>query len=77
MAASTSLTPEQRTLRARNAAFERWSREDPSAAARAGQAGLLAKFDREASSSWPQLTLPGARPVTRNAPARSRSVVVT
>ena len=44
MAAQTTLTPEQRSLRARIAANTRWSREDPAATAARGQAGLLAKF---------------------------------
>lgn len=43
----TSLTPEQRSLRARIAALARWSREDPIANALRGQAGLLARFERE------------------------------
>lgn len=47
MAASTSLTPEQRAQRARIAALTRWSREDPAASAARGQAGLLARFLRE------------------------------
>jgi hypothetical protein len=44
MAAQTTLTPEQRSLRARIAANTRWSREDGKANAARGQAGLLAKF---------------------------------
>ncbi|HZN73565.1 MAG TPA: hypothetical protein VFC00_17990 [Micromonosporaceae bacterium] len=47
MAASTNLTPEQRTMRARIAALARWSKEDPTPAAKRGQAGLLARFERE------------------------------
>jgi hypothetical protein len=50
------LTPEQRHLRASVAAFERWSREDPAANAARGQAGLLARFDREAREAEPGLT---------------------
>lgn len=42
-----SLTPEQRRLRARHAALTRWSRENPSEQAARGQAGLLARFERE------------------------------
>lgn len=38
------MTPEQRSLRARIAALSRWAKEDPSAAAARGQAGLLARF---------------------------------
>ena len=41
------LTPEQRRLRASIAAHTRWSREDPTATAEAGQAGLVAKFRRQ------------------------------
>lgn len=41
------LTPEQRRLRAQIAANARWSREDPTANAARGQAGLLARFERE------------------------------
>lgn len=49
------LTPEQRSLRARLAAQTRWSREDPSANAARGQAGLLAKFEREIRAENPDL----------------------
>lgn len=41
------LTPEQRTQRARLAAYTRWSQEDPAANAARGQAGLLARFERQ------------------------------
>ena len=41
------LTAEQISLRAKIAANTRWSREDPAANAQRGQAGLLARFDRE------------------------------
>lgn len=51
------LTPEQRTLRASIAAHTRWSREDPAANAARGQAGLLARFEREVD---PGGTLPPA-----------------
>lgn len=44
MAASTALTREQRTQRARLAALTRWSKEDPTANAERGQAGLLDRF---------------------------------
>lgn len=50
-----ALTPAQRTLRARIAANARWSREDPSPVGPRGQAGLLARFEREAD---PEGTLP-------------------
>jgi len=56
MAASTSLTPEQRTMRASIAAHTRWSREDPAANAARGQAGLLARFEREAREAEPGLS---------------------
>jgi hypothetical protein len=52
----SSLTPRQRTLRASIAAHARWSREDPAENAARGQAGLLAKFDREAREAEPGLT---------------------
>jgi hypothetical protein len=51
----TPLTPQQRTLRASIAANARWSREDPAANAARGQAGLLAKFEREARVAAPGL----------------------
>jgi hypothetical protein len=51
-----ALTPEQRALRASAAALTRWSREDPSANAARGQAGLLARFEREARAAEPGLT---------------------
>ena len=56
MAASKSLTPEQRSIRARKAALDRWSRDDPAAAAIRGQAGLAARFDREAREFEPGLS---------------------
>ena len=56
MAAAKTLTPQQRTLRARKAALDRWSRENPAAQAARGQAGLLAKFEREAREHEPGLT---------------------
>jgi hypothetical protein len=55
VAASTRLTPEQRRLRASIAANARWSREDPAANAARGQAGLLARFEREARQAEPGL----------------------
>ena len=54
--AQTRLTPTQRALRAPIAANARWSREDPAANAARGQAGLLARFDREAREAEPGLT---------------------
>jgi hypothetical protein len=47
------LTPAQRQLRASIAANARWSREDPAANAARGQAGLLARFEREARAADP------------------------
>ena len=47
------LTKQQRTLRASKAAYTRWSREDPAANAARGQAGLLARFEREAREADP------------------------
>jgi hypothetical protein len=44
----TGLTPEQRSQRARLAAHARWAKEDPTPAAEHAQAGLVARFDREA-----------------------------
>jgi hypothetical protein len=50
------LTAEQRRLRASLAAHARWSREDPAANAARGQAGLLARFDREVRDAEPGLS---------------------
>jgi hypothetical protein len=49
----TNLTPEQLRLRASIAANVRWSREDPEVNAARGQAGLVAKFEREARKADP------------------------
>jgi hypothetical protein len=57
VAASTSLTPQQRSLRASIAASVRWSGEDPAPNAARGQAGLIEKFRREVD---PEGTLPEA-----------------
>jgi hypothetical protein len=54
--AQTGLTRTQRALRAQIAANDRWSRENPAENAARGQAGLLAKFDREAREAEPGLT---------------------
>jgi hypothetical protein len=51
----TPLTPEQRHLRASIAAHARWSQENPAANAARGQAGLLAKFEREIRAADPDL----------------------
>jgi hypothetical protein len=50
------LTREQRSIRASIAAHTRWAREDPSASAARGQAGLLARFGREVREAEPGLT---------------------
>lgn len=64
------LTPSQRSQRARIAALERWSREDPSANAARGQQGLLDKFRREILEEQPGLVEPE---LTRRAEARRRA----
>ena len=51
-----TLTPEQRTLRAKKAAFTRWANEDGQANAVRAQKGLYAKFEREAAEKFPDLT---------------------
>jgi hypothetical protein len=56
VAASTTLTPEQRTLRARAAAYSRWAREDGRANAQRAQAGLRDRFRREVEATFPDLT---------------------
>lgn len=66
----SSLTPEQRSMRARLAALTRWSREDPQPAARRGQDGLLNKFRREVAAECPGL---GEAELTRRAEARRRA----
>jgi len=47
MAASKTLSPEQRSMRARIAAHARWGKEDPRAGTRAARAALLARFVAE------------------------------
>ena len=47
MSASKTLTPEQRTLRARIAAHARWSKEDPRAATKPARDAFLARFEAE------------------------------
>jgi hypothetical protein len=61
------MTPEQRRLRAQIAANARWSREDPAHNAIRGQAGLLARFEREVD---PDGTLPPAERARRAECAR-------
>jgi hypothetical protein len=52
----SSLTPEQRSIRASLAAHKRWAGdEDPKANALRAQAGLRAKFVRETQEKWPDL----------------------
>jgi hypothetical protein len=62
------LTPEQRRIRASIAAHTRWSAEDPAANAARGQAGLLAKFERQIRAADP--TLPDAEVARRAESAR-------
>lgn len=52
-----TLTPEERTLRARLAAQTRWANEDPQPTALRAQAGLRARFLREVD---PDSVLPEA-----------------
>lgn len=49
------LTAAQRSLRASIAALTRWSKEDPTANATRGQAGLRAKFLAEIDAEFPGL----------------------
>jgi hypothetical protein len=53
MVAAKTLSKAQRTLRAQVAANTRWSRESPAANAARGQAGLAARFEREAREADP------------------------
>ena len=66
----SNLTPVRRHIRASIAANVRWSREDPAANAARGQAGLLARFEREARAADP--TLPDAE-VARRAQSAYRA----
>jgi hypothetical protein len=50
------LTESERALRATKAAHTRWAKEDPAVNAERGQAGLRARFDREARETAPGLT---------------------
>jgi hypothetical protein len=56
VAASTTLTAQQRVLRARLAAYERWANEDGKANAQRAQAGLRDRFRREVAERYPDLT---------------------
>lgn len=67
MAAAKTLTPEQLSQRGRLAAHTRWASEDPSTQAQRGQAGLLAKFEREVD---PEGVLPPAERTRRAVQAR-------
>jgi len=49
-------TPEERRLLARLAIAERWAKENPTGQAVRGQAGLVAKFIREAYERDPGIT---------------------
>jgi hypothetical protein len=69
LAASKTLTAEQRSLRARLAANRRWSQEDPQANAKRGQAGLLDRFRREILAEQGDIAEPE---LTRRAKARRR-----
>lgn len=62
-----ALTPEQRSQSARIAALTRWSKESPAANAARGQAGLLARFEREVD---PNNELPPAERSRRAVAAR-------
>lgn len=53
---SPVVTPEEKRLRAQVAALTRWSKENPAAQAASGQAGLQAKFIREAFEADPAIT---------------------
>jgi len=69
MAKRPKLTPEQRQESARIAALTRWAKEDPAAQAARGQAGLLAKFEREVRAADP--TASDAEVVRRAEAARA------
>lgn len=56
MAARTSTTPEDASLIGRKAIHTRWAREDPTGNAVRGQAGLRARFVREAAEADPAIT---------------------
>ena len=52
----TTLTPEQRSMRSRIAAYARWAKESGKENAEAGQRGLRDKFLRETAELYPELT---------------------
>lgn len=64
-----TLTPEQKTQRARIAALARWSKENPAANAARGQAGLLERFRREVLADDPNVLEPE---LTRRAECRRK-----
>lgn len=68
----SALTPEQRSQRARKAALTRWSKENPAANAARGQAGLLARFERQVD---PTNELPTAERARRAECARRAHMV--
>lgn len=70
MPASKTLTPEQRSQRARIAALTRWAAEDPQANAERGQRGLQDRFRREIAESNPGLS---AAEIDRRADAAFRA----
>jgi hypothetical protein len=51
--AQSKLTQAQRSRIASIAALEHWAREDPAENARRGQAGLVAKFEKQARAEDP------------------------
>ncbi|MBV9652146.1 MAG: hypothetical protein JO296_18680 [Pseudonocardiales bacterium] len=65
--APMALTSAQRKLRAQIAANTRWSKEDPAPTGLRGQAGLLARFEREVD---PQGILTPAERIRRAQAAR-------
>lgn len=62
-----SLTPEQRSMRARIAAHARWAKEDPKPAAQRMRSGIIARFEREVD---PEGQLPPAERRRRAEAAR-------
>lgn len=70
MTTTLTLTPEQRRQRATIAALTRWSKEDPTANASRGQAGLLEKFREQVLADDPTVVEPE---LTRRAEAARRA----
>ena len=52
---NTTLTPEQRSMRSRIAAYARWAKESGRENAERGQRGLREKFLRQAAEQYPDL----------------------